>query len=295
MDALLQLEYAALEVFVVDNGSVDQSPSIIKDWLKKNKHTIDIKAVFREKSLPYCQSFNAIFSQIKGKYFIDLSGDDILLPEHLKRSVETLEKFPKAAVCFSDAYLISRAKKKTFYPRNQKGQLVSKVQDGDLYKTLVARHHVLSVTMLIRSEYFGQEGGYDESLSYEDFDIQVRLSRKYPFVFSDHFGVEKRMHHKAYSASQYKRYDSEMLFSTLKVCQKIKVLNQDEYENQALKQRVLFELKHALFSANFEVAEGFVNLLQSLKTGNLKYWLYRQWAKHQWDFSGWYVFLKKLR
>jgi hypothetical protein len=47
-------------------------------------------------------------------------------------------------------------------------------------------------------------GGYDESLTYEDFDVQLRRDRKFKAMFSDHIGVSKHLHSNSLSAFQYR-------------------------------------------------------------------------------------------
>ena len=293
LEALASLDYPDLECFIVDNGSQDGSRKIIEDWVDEQAEGFRPQTIFRDLSLPYCKSFNEVLSLVSGKYLIDLSGDDILLPQHALNSVLALERNPRAVVCFSDAFLSKNGRKKSFYPRDAKGNLLSPVKDGDLYKILVASHHVLSVTMVLRTEALKAIGGYDENLSYEDFDIQVRLARKHPFVFSDHHGIIKNLHPKAYSAKQYQRYRSVMLPSTLSICHKIKAMNQNDAEDAALLQRLNYELKHSLFSANFEAARGFYELAVALGGTGSGFVLYRYWLKYRWDFSGFYAFLKK--
>jgi len=295
LDAVLALDYPNWELFIVDNGSKDNSKKIIQDWVNHHASEFQIKTIFRESTWPYCKSFNEVLAMTSGKYLIDLSGDDLLLPDHAVKSVQALEAQPQSAVCFSDAYLSKNGRRKSFYPRDSKGQLKNPVQAGDLYEVLVASHHVLSVTMVLRTEALKAIGGYDEGLSYEDFDIQVRLAKRHPFVFSDHFGVIKTLHPRAMSVTQYQRYHSVMLPSTLKICQKIKDMNQSSSENAALIKRLGYELKHSLFSANFEVAKGFLDLAHELGATGSAFYFYRQWLKLRWDVSGLYAFLKKFK
>ena len=289
LDSVLAQDYPKLELIIVDNASQDRTKKIIENRTLVNPNKIPIQKIFRVDPLPYCASFNDAFLLSKGKYFIDLSGDDSLQPDHIRYSVDKLESNPDAVICFSDAYLKKgKGQLKTFYPRDKEGHLQSTVMQGDLYEKLVKMHMILSVTMMVRSESFKSIGMYDESLSYEDFDIMVRLAREHPFIFSDHIGVVKNIHSKSLSSGQYRTRNSIMLPSTLKVCYKIKAMNRTEGEDKALKERVIFELKHTLFSANFDVAEGFLELAKSLGASGLVFWIFRMWAKNQWDISGFY-------
>jgi glycosyltransferase involved in cell wall biosynthesis len=295
LDAVAGLQYPNLELFLVDNGSKDNSNQIMQQWVNTNPVSFPVKMISRESAMPYCKSFNEVLALTAGEYLIDLSGDDILLSQHALKSVNALENHPHAAVCFSDAFLSKAGKQKNFYSRDQQGRLKSPVQDGDIYEILVAKHHVLSVTMVIRTKPLKELGGYDESLSYEDFDVQVRLARRYDFVFSDHVGFIKTLHARAMSTKQYQRYHSLMLPSTLKICQKIKSMNRDQGEDLALQKRVDHELKHALLSANFQVACGFLKILEDLGQKGTRFMLYKKWMKYRWDISALYAFFKSLK
>ncbi|MFD2037656.1 glycosyltransferase family 2 protein [Belliella marina] len=293
LDSVAAQGYRDFELIIIENGSKDRSRSLVRPWIEKHPH-LSIQAIYHEVPLPYCESFNKGLQLSRGKYIIDLSGDDLIFPFHLEKSVGKLEKNPAAAFCFSDAELFEYGKKpKTFYQRSPQGMLLDRVQEGDLYMQIVAGNPVLSVTMVFDASKLKEAGGYDEALAYEDFDIMIRLSRYHLAVFSDHIGVGKRLHPASFSSKQYLPKLSVMLPSTLKVCQKIKSMNENQEEDRALSIRVLYEAKHALWSANFEVASGFLELAKSLDVKGIEYGFFRNWAKLKLDLSRLYVLLKK--
>lgn len=94
------------------------------------------------------------------------------------------------------------------------------------------------------------------------------------------------------SARQYLPHRSRMLPSTVKVCSKILQMNHSPEENRALEVRILYELKHALWSANFEPARELVRLGETLGMNSLRFKLYKIWARHAWDISWIYVKVK---
>lgn len=295
LNSLLSQGYPNLEVFIIDNGSKDKTKQMILNWLETNKPSFKVSTFFRDETMPYCQSFNEVFLKSKGKYLIDLSGDDVILPGHISSSVQKLQQSIGAACCFSDVLMeFPNGKKRTFYKRTADGHLNQKVKIGDIYSSIVERNPVSSVSLVFDSSIFTKVGGYDESLSYEDFDIMVRLARDYQFVYSNHIGIKKRIHSKSFSAGQYLPKKSEMLPSTLKVCQKIKKMNRRPKEDKALLRRILFETKHALLSANFETARGFISLARELGAKGLKFSMYNSWANMKMDISGLYLLFKKI-
>jgi hypothetical protein len=142
--------------------------------------------------------------------------------------------------------------------------------------------------LVFRTVTLLKENGYDESLSYEDFDIMVRLGRKYRFVFSNTIGVEKRLLSTSFSAGQYRTKNSIMLPSTYQVLRKIKKMNRTPEENKALITRSLHETKHALASANFEIAGKLLSFVDELGERSSKFWLYWGWWQLKLNISWFY-------
>lgn len=290
LESVKQQDYYPKELFVIDNGSTDSTPDRIKHWISQQPDFFKVQFFRFSEIQPYCKLFNEFLRKATGNYLVDLSGDDLLYPEHLVYSIEELQKVPSAAFVFSDAYLLDeKSQIKTFYKRTTSGELKEELELSTLYDLLIRRNVICSPTMVFRTDYLRKEGGYDESLYYEDFDIQLRLTRKYPVVFSDHFGVLKRIHNQSMSFRQYQRRQSKMLPSTVRVCWKILQMNQNSEENMSLSIRVQFELKHALWSANFEPAQDLVRLGERLGLKGIKFLLYKIWAKRRWDISWLYI------
>ncbi|WP_026945370.1 glycosyltransferase family A protein [Algoriphagus marincola] len=290
LESVAMQDYHDKELVIVDNGSSDRTAERIKDWVSQYSGLFPVKTYFFEDTRPYCQTFNEVFAETNGDYLVDLSGDDVLYPDHLSLSIAQLSQDTEAAFSFSDAYLLeSSGSITTFYKRNTFGELREKLHMGTIYETLLRRSIICAATMVFNAKIFRKESGYDESLYYEDFDIQIRMARKYHVVFSDHVGVLKREHEESMSANQYQRYFSKMLPSTVKVCEKALELNQSQDENKALLERVLFELKHALWSANFSAADQLIQMAERLHGKGLKLKLYKAWAKFKLDISWLYV------
>ncbi|WP_215226447.1 glycosyltransferase [Echinicola shivajiensis] len=287
LDSVLSQSYDALELIIVDNGSTDASKGKIHAWLKEKELLDQVRTIFYPNAINYCQVFNEALRLANGDYIIDLSGDDVLFPEHVESSVKALESTPMSALCSSNAVLYNEETKKTsrFFPFSNKYLPVDWRPNGNVYREVVRNYCLCTPTMVFRSSILKKEGGYDENLVYEDFDIIVRLARKYSFAFSPHIGVKKRLHQASFAREQYKAHASRMLWSTYSVCQKIAEMNQSKEENLALAFRCKHEAKHALASANFEVAQSLLELAGKSGAKGLGFIFLKAWAFLKFDLS----------
>lgn len=295
LDSVVRQDYPSVELVIIDNGSWDDSARHIESWAERSAGRIAVTTIIRASPINYCRSFNQALALISGKYVIDLSGDDALLSSHIRSAVEKLEANP-SHLYFSNAFLETAGKRRaTFYRVNSHGQASVGVDSGYIYQQVVARTPICAPTLVFPTAILRAEGGYDEDLAYEDFDIIVRLARKYPFLYNDQIGVKKRVLSSSFSAQQYRVRNSKMLPSTLKVCHKIRHMNYTEQENQALMERIMYETKHALASANFDVALGFLDLATEIDVHTWHINLYRWWAKAKLDLSALYILYQKIK
>ena len=286
-------DYHDIELFVVDNGSTDDTADKIRNWVDRTSGQFVVHTIFETDMRPYCQLFNEILAKVDSHYLVDLSGDDVLYAEHLSTSILKLQSDPSAGFVFSDAHILDQlGEVKSFYKRDLAGNLLDTLVLSDIYETLIRQSCISPTTVVFNVPILRKEGGYDESLYYEDFDVMVRLARQHPVLFSDHIGVLKRQHSHSMSTKQYVPYQSKMLPSTVKVCSKIRQMNVSEKENEALRIRILYELKHALWSANFEPARDLVQLGLEMGLKSPLFTIYRIWADKGWDISWLYVWLK---
>ena len=289
LNSVLNQTYTNIELFIIDNGSKDNSVEVIQNWVWLHDYFTTVNIHFHAVTRNYCQVFNEALRECSGTFVVDLAADDILCSTHLETAVFNLEE-RHAGVYFSNAKLFDeKGHSRTFYPLDKDGSLKVSVPEGDMYQHLVERYIVCSATLVFRTFTLLKENGYDESLSYEDFDIMVRLGRKYKFIFSNTIGVEKRLLRNSFSAGQYRSKNSIMLPSTYEVLKKIRKMNRTPKENKALINRSLHETKHALASANFEIAGKLLSLVDELDEKPRRFWLYWGWWRLKLDISWLYL------
>lgn len=243
--SVLDQSYPNVELIVADDASTDRSKYAIRAIVSKLPQ---VRFLSLNENVGNCKAFNLALQYVRGKYVIDLAADDILLPNRIARGVEALEeKGDEYGVNFTNVEIVDNDTHhlRHHFPVNAFGQAKEPPPQGDLYATLVARYVVNPVSMLVRKSVFDKIGGYDDSLSYEDFDFWVRSSRDFKYCYTDEVLVQKRMHDENYSARQYVT-GSPQLQDTYRVCEKILNLNQSRAEKKALKKRVMYEMKQCM-------------------------------------------------
>lgn len=262
INSVLLQSHENLELIVVDDASTDNSQSIIERMSENHGFHVH----FNPSNLGNCKSFNIGFKRSNGKYIIDLAADDQLFPSRVEEGVNSLEKKGNTyAVDFCDVELIDEKgnSKGSHFKRDVHGKLTSDVPEGDIYKILVEKYFFSAPSIMMRRTVLEELGGYDENLSYEDFDFWIRSSRKYKYTFTDQILVKKTILLNSHSSSQYKRKNKHS-FSTAIVCEKAFWLNKNDEENLALVKRINYGLKWALITECWEASEKFIELKQKL-------------------------------
>lgn len=256
--------YPHIELIVVDDASTDDSISHIQLFTEEHPH---VQLIFNETNLGNCRSFNLALSRAKGKYIIDLAADDVLLDTRIEKQVNCFEGLNSVyGVIFSNAMYINEHSIviSSHYQVDKKGKVKRKVPSGDIYKQILENYFICTPTMMMRKEILVELGGYDEELSYEDFDFWVRSARMYNYFYQDEILTLKRKVNGSLSSKFYQRRQNKHLASTLKVCNKAFRLNQHPSENVALSSVVRYHLRQSFYTQNFDLVFQFASLLKDV-------------------------------
>lgn len=256
IDSVLQQSYQNIELIIVDDASSDESQSVIAALA--NDQSPKIKTIFRTSNGGNCVAFNSGLSISRGKYIIDLAADDILMKERVAEGVRVLEALPEGyGIHYCDVIEIDPSGVEQLSKKTTKKP---KYLEGDLYQLLITSYWINPASMLIKKSVLDDLSGYDESLSYEDFDFWIRSARNYLYAYSSQALVKKRVVIDSLG-SQQNKYRNKHEYSTFSVCQKIQQLNRTKEENHALKRRIIYEIKRCLKLGHFGLAIRYFKML----------------------------------
>jgi glycosyltransferase involved in cell wall biosynthesis len=262
--SVFQQTYPNIQVIVVDDCSSDRSTSIIKKVISNQSHRVKFLSI--KQNLGNCKAFNQGLALATGDFIIDFSTDDVMMPDRVEKQIRFFEQQnEKVGVVFTDATYIDENSKpiRNHYDYLFKRKLIDHVPVGDVFRDVLTTYFISSPTMMVRKQVMDILQGYDENLSYEDFDFWVRASRDFQFAFLDEKTTRVRKSKSSMSTGWYKIGDNQ-LHSTYLVCMKAERLCLNEQDRDALRWRVRYEFKQAVFSQNKDEAELFEELLKRL-------------------------------
>lgn len=260
--SVINQTYDNLQIIFLDDGSRDRSVEKVQGL----RHDRKLEYVILHENIGYCKAFNKTLPLIKGEFFIDFATDDVMMSDRIERQVRKFQSLDGSyGVVFTDAIYIDETgfELRHHYEYMFRKGLIKKIPEGYIYKDLLARYFIAAPTMMTRTQVIIDLKGYDENLSYEDFDFWIRSSIRYQYGFLNEKLTKIRKLSQSMSTGWYKPGDTQ-LHSTYLVCKKAQVLNRDEADNQALAIRLKHELRQSVFSGNFGEAALFYNLLRDM-------------------------------
>ncbi len=262
LDSILAQDYPLLEVWLVDDASQDGSANILREYAARHPTW---HLLLLPENVGSCRAFNQAFRLSQGEFVVDFATDDELLPRRLSQQVALFGQLPADyGLLYSNCELVDEWGEfvRLFQQPDpaRLGQLRPRPASGWVFEDVLRRYFISTPTMFMRRATLLALGGYDESLSYEDFDFWVRASRDWQFFYQNEVTTRKRLHPASLSA-QTTRYRDPHLPSTVAVLRKAKVLCRTASERAALRQRLRYELAHALRRGLFGLAVRLLRLL----------------------------------
>jgi glycosyltransferase involved in cell wall biosynthesis len=266
LQSVVNQTYKNIELIIVDDFSRDKSVEIILKFIENNS---TIKTIFNKSNLGNCRSFNQALKIAKGKYIIDFSTDDVMLPERIEKQVLKFEESSeKTGVVYSNGIYIDEKSKPL---KRGKSKSNVKMPEGDVYIHFLKGSFLMPCTMMIRKSVLEEMGGYDETLAYEDFDLWIRSSRTWEYAYINEILSYQRIVKGSHSASFYKK-NNLLNVAMVEVCKKALLLNRNKAENDALLIRMKVSLLRCVLTENVEAGKELVEIIDKLGGHNLKSW-----------------------
>ena len=155
--------YKNFEVIVLDDGSTDGSPEL----LKKLSGELGFHLVLK-KNEGVCATLNRGIELTKGEFITFIASDDFMPPHRLMEQVEAMLKNLQADVIAGSISII-----------NERSQIITRKKARiDGYVTLdqmLKRNVVYAPTAVFRRKTFDKFGLYDERIAVEDYYMWLKI------------------------------------------------------------------------------------------------------------------------
>lgn len=249
LNSVLNQNYSAIELIVLDDFSTDNSKTVIETWLVDHP---EIQFLANETNLGNTKSFNKALKLAKGEYIIDLASDDILLPNCVALQINAfkISRYDNLGIVYGNVELITENGKFDSYylPVDTSKKTIKKRVTGDIYLSVLSGgNSICSVSSMVKKAVFDNLQGYDETLAYEDLDFWIRASRIYKFDFIDEILIQKRIVTNSLGTYFLKKNDSrakKINHSTYFILKKTIQLNRTKLEDLAIQKRVHYDIIH---------------------------------------------------
>lgn len=294
IESVVNQTYRELQIIVWDDGSSDSSPAVITELKLKYPQLL---VTLSSNNQGNCRAFNQAFALAKGDFIIDFSTDDIMHEQRIAKQVDWLQHSDdQTGVVFTDAtYITERGDLiRHHYEHLFRHGLINEITTGDVFQKVLTTYYIASPTMMMRRSVLDKLGGYDEQLTYEDFDLWVRSARLFKYTFLNERLTLIRKLTTAMSSGMYRAGDKQLL-STYHVCLKAVDLCRNEQDKNALAQRVRYEFRQSTMSENYQEANYFWELLQSLDSPRLEDKFWRMVFFMRIPLAGWRRLYHRLR
>jgi len=181
LESIRAQTFQNFELIVTDDCSRDRSPEMIAAWLAE--HYPQARFIRHTANRGICATLNEALTAAQGTYISMIATDDIWLPHKLASQVSLAGSLgTDTAVIYTDVEQMDEEGRLLPTPF-LKAHGVTEPPQGRIFSRLVDGNFIPAMSTLIRRDALLAVGGYDERLSYEDYDMWLRLALRYAFFF----------------------------------------------------------------------------------------------------------------
>ena len=201
--------YQNLEIIVVDDGSRDRAPEIVREFAEKD-HRI---CLLQQENAGVAAARNLGLQKAQGEFIAPIDADDLWQPETLTKLIKPFQETADSNLGVVYAWSVDIDE----YNQPTGGFHVAKVQ-GNVYKTLICHNFLGNASStLIRKTCLDHVGGYktefktQNAQGCEDWDLYLRLAQQYKFAVVAEFLIGYRKLNNAMSADFQQMARSQQL------------------------------------------------------------------------------------
>jgi len=170
LDSVLAQTRPADEIFIVDDGSTDNTEQLIK-------HNYPQVIYIKQANQGVSAARNAAIKAAKGEWLALLDSDDEWLPHKLATQLMLLEQQPDHKLIHSDEIWIRNGIRVNQMKKHAKG-------GGWIFESCLPLCAISPSAAMIHRHLFAEVGLFDENLpACEDYDLWLRITCRLPVLY----------------------------------------------------------------------------------------------------------------
>lgn len=163
IESILKQTHKNIELIIVDDGSTDDSRSIIAGYAGKDRRIHPVFTIHRGVT----HAMNEGLRNARGQWFARMDQDDVSLPERLALQLNwALQK--QLDICGAQAETFGEKEKMLWFPENHDA----------ICRELLFRCAILYPAAMIRTDVF-RNNLYEKECIFDDYELFTRLAPRY--------------------------------------------------------------------------------------------------------------------
>lgn len=195
IQSVLNQTYTAFEFLIVDDGSTDATPDILKRAAARD----DRIRLFTHANMGVSRSVNRVLPHARNEWIARFDADDLMLPDRLERQMAFLRENPDVAVTSSFAtYIDAKGNPVGHYtnPLTSREEVNAWLESGRVI-------HFIQSGAIVRKDVIEKVGGYRPEFNVtEDTDLWNRIAEAgYPVLVQPEILMQVRVHERSLTRS----------------------------------------------------------------------------------------------
>ncbi len=205
LDSVLKQTYQDFELIVIDDESRDNTLNILGEYQKKYQGKI--KIIKKQNGGP-ASARNEGIKAATGEYIAFNDADDLWLPEKLDKQIAHFDmQLSEVGMVYTHAKKFDLNGVWTLPEKHS-----NRYHEGNIFIPLLKKNFIPNQSVIVRRNCFDKVGLFDESpdlISIEDYDMWLRIAKKYKVSYLDamlslyreHSGGISKKYEKSFNAN----------------------------------------------------------------------------------------------